>query len=503
MSANARLYGLANPSAELRERKQHTDEQGVTHIRFDQLHRGLPVFEGEAIAHVAGDDVTVTNSLAPYLNVNTGPGLNRNEAMNTVLRYISPVADYQVRDVSQWILPRGAHSVADRLVWQVAVFVANDFEEFAYWRYFIDAQTGAVLFSFNGLQTAGKPGGGGGTPYSGHSGRTMYSGDQPIDTTQQSTNNWLLRDPFRPAANGGNYACDLGNSQFLSSPCPTFSRPTNVFGNGLKDNSDRATAGADAAFGLQWTWNYYASMFGRNGINNAGRQTFSRVHIGRSYENAFWDDGCFCMNYGDGASTFYPLVSVDVAGHEMSHGVMASEANLTYAGESGGLNESNSDIFGTLVEHYASAHTTANPDSPDYWIGERIYKGNYSRKGDVYTQNAALRYMDDPSRDGASPACWSSSIGGLNVHYSSGPNNHMFYLLSHGGTSKCTGNTVNGIGNEKAARIWYKAVTDFLTADDGYAEARQAALDAAAQLYGAASAETSAVAAAYSAINVN
>ena len=206
------------------------------------------------------------------------------------------------------------------------------------------------------------------------------------------------------------------------------------------------------------------------------------------------------MTYGDGATTFQPLVSVDVAGHEMSHGVMSTEANLTYSGESGGLNESNSDIFGTLVEF----SLTGSPDVPDYWIGERIYKSNWS--GGTFTQTKALRYMDDPAKDGASPACWYSGIGNLNVHYSSGPNNHMFYLLAHGGASKCNGQVVTGIGNDKAARIWYTAMADYMTASTNYAGARAAAISAATALKGQngiGDADLAAVKAAFAAINVN
>jgi Zn-dependent metalloprotease len=140
-------------------------------------------------------------------------------------------------------------------------------------------------------------------------------------------------------------------------------------------------------------------------------------------------------------------------------------------------------------------------DVPDYWIAERATRSNYP--GGVYTQTFALRYMDDPNKDGHSPACWSSSIDGLDPHYSSGPNNHMFYLLSHGGTSKCNSAVVIGIGNDKAARIWYKALTDFMTSSTNYQDARAAALSAADALYGPASAEHNAVAAAFSAINVN
>jgi Zn-dependent metalloprotease len=273
---------------------------------------------------------------------------------------------------------------------------------------------------------------------------------------------------------------------------------TTTFGNGDKANTDPNTAGADAHFGASRTWAYYKNTFGRNGIDNAGRSAYNRVHYGVGYENAYWDDSCFCMTYGDGASTFYPLTAIDVTGHEMSHGVMSSEANLTYRGESGGLNESNSDIFGTMVEYYVNSTV----DKPDYWIGERIYRANWPTPS-TYVQNYALRYMDDPHKDGRSPACWSSSLRYLDVHYSSGPNNHMFYLLAEGGASKCNAKTVQGIGRAAAAAIWYNAICNYMTASTNYAAARQAVLGSAAELYGTGSAQYNAVAAAYSSINVN
>ena len=111
--------------------------------------------------------------------------------------------------------------------------------------------------------------------------------------------------------------------------------------------------------------------------------------------------------------------------------------------------------------------------------------------------------MDDPAKDLASPACWYSGIGNLNVHYSSGPNNHMFYLLAHGGTSKCNDQVVTGIGNDKAARIWYTAIADYMTASTNYAGARVAAINAATASNGPNSIEVAAVKAAFAAINVN
>ena len=134
------------------------------------------------------------------------------------------------------------------------------------------------------------------------------------------------------------------------------------------------------------------------------------------------------MTYGDGADNTSPLTSIDVAGHEMSHGVTSATANLVYSGESGGLNEATSDIFGTSVEFYADNAA----DVGDYLIGEKI---------DINGDGTPLRYMDKPTKDGGSPDYWSSTVGNLDVHYSSGIANHFFYLLSEGSGAK----TINGV----------------------------------------------------------
>src|SRR6185295_4433937 len=157
--------------------------------------------------------------------------------------------------------------------------------------------------------------------------------------------------------------------------------------NGLNDSS---TVAADAHYGVSKTWDYYKNVHGRNGIANNGVGALSRVHYGRGYVNAFWSDGCFCMTFGDGDNgvRFNPLIALDVAGHEMSHGVTSRTAGLVYSGESGGLNEATSDIFGTMVEFYAANAS----DAGDYLIGEKIYK--------PATTGDALRYMYNPGLDG-------------------------------------------------------------------------------------------------------
>lgn len=479
-AANLADYGLSADTTELKVRSSRADEKGLSHVRYDQFYKGVRVFEGEAITHVDTEgNLELTNSLAGNIEVEVAPKIGQEEAVKTVVNQLAVVGKHQAT-AELVVLPRGERSDIDRLTWRVRVLVENRRQETGQWDSFVDAHSGDVVWTYDSLETSASTG----------TGKTMYMGTRSV-ATDATGGTYYLRDLNK----GSTYTCDMNNR--TSGTCTTFSRSNNVFGNGVKDSSDRATAGADAHAGLMATWDYYKTMFGRNGIDGAGRRTYLRVHYGSSYENAFWSDSCFCMTYGDGASTFYPLVSLDVAAHEMSHGVMSREANLTYSGESGGLNESNSDIFGSLVEYAVNSSV----DTPDWWIGERIYRANYS--GGTYTQRYALRYMNDPAKDGRSPACWSSSLGGLNVHYSSGPNNHMFYLLANGGTSKCNGRVVTGIGRDKAARIWYKAIADYMTSSTKYAAARTANLNAAKALYGSGSAEYNAVASAYSAINVN
>ena len=184
----------------------------------------------------------------------------------------------------------------------------------------------------------------------------------------------------------------------------------------------------------------------------------------------------------------------------MSHGVTEHTAGLTYSGESGGLNEATSDIFGTLVEFHA-----ANANDPaDYLIGEEF---------DLQA-HAGLRRMDNPIADGSSPNCYSANTKNLDVHYSSGVGNHFFYLLAEGSGAKtingtahssptCNGSTLTGIGREAAGQIWYRALDVYMTSGTTYAGARTATLSAARDLFGSTSTQHAAVAAAWSAVSVS
>jgi len=459
------------------------DTLGQAHVRYQQTYRGVPVFEGEAIVHVdlaSRTVLDVTDALLGFGAIDTRPSL--------------PAAAAHGRAAEHFNLPPGLAAKSDLLVmvdngvaslaWQVrhqGDDARGPIDAIA----FVDASGRGVLRSWDNVETASAAG----------TGKSFFNGTVAL-TTNSISGGFELRDPSRGSQN----TRDMNNR--TNGNGTVFTDADNVWGTGLL--TSRQTVGVDAQYGTAMTWDYYKTVHGRNGIANNGTGAYNRVHYSSGYNNAFWSDSCFCMTYGDGdGTTFNPFDSFDVAGHEMSHGVTSRTANLTYSGESGGLNEGTSDIFGTMVEFYAN-----NPsDTPDYLIGERLYKSG----------NKALRSMIQPSTDGLSADCWYSGVGSLNVHYSSGVANHFFYLLAEGTTAgvpskTCvTGNTrvasgagsVTGIGRSAAERIWYRALTTYMTSSTSYAAARAATLNAARDLFGATSAQSAAVAAAWTAVGRN
>ncbi|MBI4913102.1 MAG: M4 family metallopeptidase [Acidobacteria bacterium] len=496
----------------------HEDELGQSHVRFHQTYQGVRVFGGEVIAHLdrEGGNLPYTNDLKRGININTIPSLGAAEALATATMdlqargaftseptaelVILPIEQERVR--SNRALQRdGEVNAVDmvrelqgyRLAYHVHTELENGADETAHTDYMIDAHTGAILRKWSTLRTTDAVG----------TANTQFSGAVSIHTNFTGTT-YELRDIFR-SMNIATYDLNHGTG---SGTGTLYTDADNVWGNGLNytgsttstTSATGQTAAVDAHYGIEITFDFFKNLFNRNGIDGAGRATYSRVHYSTSYDNAFWSDTCFCMTYGDG-SAFKSLESPDVAGHEMSHGVCANSANLTYSGESGGLNESNSDIFGNMVELYAKSGfvmpaTVANTDGA-WLVGEQL-------------RTTPLRYMTKPSKDGASKDAWSSTLGSLDVHYSSGPNNRMFFFLSQGASATSTSDYYSsyvpagftGIGPEKASRIWYRALTVYLTASSNYAAARTACINSAKDLYGAGGAEEAAVWNAYAAINV-
>ncbi|MBO1413174.1 M4 family metallopeptidase [Streptomyces sp. FH025] len=469
------------------------DKDGTRHLRFERTYAGLPVLGGDLVVHqsaagaVKSVDKAVTTKLdLPSLSPKIPADKAADQATGAVQATIGIAADKDespltaVHQTGKAELVVWANDGNPRLAYRTTVEGVRADGTPSSQLLVTDAATGQVLSTHEQVQTAAG------------SGTGVFVGNVPLTTTQSGTS-YQLKDATR----GGQSTYSLSNK--TSGSGTLVANSTNVFGNGLVSNKE--SAAVDAQYGAATTWDFYKNTFGRNGIKNNGVGATSRVHYGSNYVNAFWSDTCFCMTYGDGASNTHPLTELDVAGHEMTHGVTSATAGLNYSGESGGLNEATSDIFGSLVEFYANL--PSNP--PNYWLGELI---------NINGNGTPLRYMDKPSKDGASADYWSSSVGNLDVHYSSGVANHFFYLLSEGSGAKTingfnynsptsNGSTVTGIGRDKAAQIWYRALTVYFTSTTNYASARTGTLKAAADLYGSGSAEYNAVASAWSGVNVN
>ena len=245
------------------------------------------------------------------------------------------------------------------------------------------------------------------------------------------------------------------------------------------------------------TWDCYDALFGRDSYDDAGATLRSTAHYLSRYNNAFWNGSQ--MVYGDGdGSLFSPLSeSLDVVAHELTHAVTDYESSLIYQGESGALNEAMSDVFGATCEWYALGQPATVP-SQVWDIGDEIFTPGQG--GD------ALRYMDDPQRDGSStdyyPTRYQGSQDNGGVHWNSGIANLAFYLLSEGGTHPrgATSLQVPGIGIERAARIFYRANTVYLGSSSGFDDARLATERAATDLFG--TAEVEAVGLAWAAVGV-
>ncbi|MEV7023029.1 M4 family metallopeptidase [Kitasatospora sp. NPDC093558] len=469
------------------------DADGTRHLRFERTFAGLPVLGGDLVVHesaggaVQSVDKAITAPIAvPSLTPAIPADQAAAQAGSAVQATVGIAADADESPLTAVHQTGAAELVVwasdgnPRLAYRTTVEGVRADGTPSSQLLVTDAASGEVLSSHEQVQTAAG------------SGTGVFVGKVPLTTTQ-SGSSYQLKDASRGGQSTSNLKGRTSGSGTL------FANSTDVFGNGSPSNSE--SAAVDAQFGAATTWDFYKNTFGRNGIKNNGVGATSRVHYGSNYVNAFWNDTCFCMTYGDGSGNTHPLTALDVAGHEMTHGVTSATAGLNYSGESGGLNEATSDIFGKMVEFYANLPSTP----PNYFIGIQL---------NINGDGTPLRYMDKPSKDGNSADSWYSGVGNLDVHYSSGVANHFFYLLSEGSGAKSlngfsynsptsNGSTLTGIGRDKAAKIWYRALTVYFTSTTNYAGARTGTLKAAADLYGATSAEYKAVAAAWSGVNVN
>jgi Zn-dependent metalloprotease len=471
-----------------------TDADGTEHVRFNRSYNGLRVIGGDLVVHshngsFKGASLSNNNMARPDLSAR----LSSDQAIVEAGAHFG-TGFKGTPSTSLVVFARDAHPV---LAWEVRFTgVETKSQTPTDMRYYVDANNGKVLDFENLIETTAAVG----------TGKTLTLGSVSINTDSIS-GGYQMVDTTR----GNGTTKDNNNGSTTSTTGSVFTDADNIWGN--NSSSDRASAAADAHYGVAATWDYYKNAFGRNGIKNDGKGAVSLVHVGNNWVNASWSDACFCMRYGDGDGvTYRPLVALDVAGHEMTHGVTAAVNGLGYSRDAGGLNEGSSDIMGTMVEYSVN---NAN-DPGDWLLGEEIYINNPDG-------TKALRRMFKQNLDGASFVCYPANGFKPNndPHYTSGVANRFAYLLSEGqvvpadfgaGTTYnltpaslvCNGDAgITGIGRTKTAAIWYRAMDVYFTSSTTYPQARVATLNAAKDLYGAASAEYAAVARAWSAAAVN
>jgi thermolysin len=432
------------------------DDLGQIHLRLNQVKNQVSVFGGQLTAHV--DTQGKVRILGRFFKeaetLETSPLLDETEAIRRAKDALGYTGDFakapgaRLVILPEWIIDQRKNTSKVILTYLVELLILDGTRNTARHFYFIDAQKGEIIWHYDNLQTQLSVG----------TGYTLYSGTVNFYTFRVFTLYYLQDNTKCPGClpNPGfnpSYTMTM-NNQTNPNNGQFFANPTNIWGNGTTSHPE--TVGADAHFGMSKTWDYLYNVHGRYGIDGNGFPLKMRVHYDVNYNNAFWDSVAAHFGDGDG-TTASPLVSIDTVAHEITHGLTEKTANLIYSNESGGSNESFSDIFGTAVEFYTGIN-------PDYTIGEDWLTPS--------TPNDALRYMYNPPLDGVSIDHYSQYVPGMDVHFSSGIQSKAFYLLA---TDR---------SRNIAERIFYRALTVYLFPSATFHDVRVATLNAAADLYG-------------------
>ena len=493
LNASKKDYKLGEKSAEesFKVQKVIKDPVGeATVIRLQQMYEGVPVWGSTQVAHVGKDGVlkVVSGTVMPDLDkkekLKNKNKIEEKKAIAIAQQDLGFTPKYEVEPSAD------LHVYQNGTETTYAYVVKLNFldPEPGNYYYFIEADSGKVLNKYNTIHNAANESKAPVEPAAGATAKPVTGankigtgkgvlGDTKSINTTLSGSSYYLQDNTRGAAI---YTYDGKNRTAL--PGTLWADTDNLF------NATRDAAAVDAHYYAGVTYDYYKKTFNRNSYNDAGAPLKSTVHYGKNYNNAFWNGSQ--MVYGDGDGTTFIAFSggIDVVGHELTHAVTEYSSNLIYQNESGALNEAISDIFGTLIEYYDNRN-------PDWEVGEDIYTPG--KAGD------ALRSMSDPTKYG-DPDHYSKRYTGTSdnggVHTNSSIINKAAYLLANGGTHY--GVTVNGIGKDKVGAIYYRANTLYLTQSATFSQARAALVQAAADLYGANSAEVTAVKQSYDAVGV-
>ena len=479
---------------------QEIDQLGFTHYRYEQTFNGVPIELAVWIVHVKNDEIhSMNGKLVDQIPASIQNSISKKAAFSAAKRYIgakkykweipaeekhlkfetgNPFATYYPAPEMKYIGKSMDLNSGDlHLTYKFNVYAQ---EPLSRQEIYVDASSGDVIFVNNLIHTANTTG----------TAQTAYSGTQTIKVDSLASNSFRLRQTIN--GNGVNTYNLLRGTSYANSV--DFTDADNNWNN---VNALRDQYATDAHWGAENTHEYFQVKFGRNSINNNGFTLNSYLHYSVNYNNAFWDGQR--MTYGDGSGSFTPLVSLDIASHEITHGLTTFTANLIYANESGALNESFSDIFGAAVEFFA------RPNRANWLLGEDI-------GGAFRSLSNPRQYGDPDTYDGTN---WRQTIGCIptqnndqcGVHSNSGVQNKWFYLLTVGGSGTNTAPTpqtysVAGLGIDTAAAIAFRNLTVYLTRSSNFADARFYSIQSAIDLYGACSPQHISVVNAWHAVGV-
>lgn len=419
------------PSDQLVARRVQHDSIGMTHVRYGQRANGLEVVAGDVVVHIGADGTikSVTNATRDASGLPTVPGISAAAAQELARTKIPTAVSSTTPDLV-YVVTNAEGNI--RLAWRSDVR-----GQMLHDTVYVDAMTGAIAYRQPHIQSARN--------------RTVFiNGVAPSG---------------QPPVQGGTLAGTEG------------SPPTNQSGLFAYDNTGT-------------TYDCYKTLYDRDSYDDAGAELISYAATtaggGQGFDNAFWDGQEMVYSIGDSGSnpTFGDFAkALDVTAHELTHAVTGATSNLNYQnGESGGLNEASSDILSATCEAQRDGKVSDNT----WLVGEDIFTPN--------TPGDALRFMSDPSKDAAiyppgqglvSLDFFGDYDDSIDVHFTSGIANLFFYLLSEGGKHphNKTTFTVNGVGIEKAGKIWYRADTNYFTENTHYMQARTLTEMAANELF--------------------
>lgn len=457
MGALAGLYGVEDASREFAPGTVETSKSGYRHVRMNQVYHGLPVVGAQLIVHfdAQGAARVVNGVYQPVSGVVITPSLSVAEATAIGVADQAALGNPVGAVTEAPALVIYARDTVPTLAYQFTISYGNAKGAVGQWRYWVNALTGSILLRYNDLKSIGAPTPATGAPSVITGGILMEEGGGTNSVTGwrensgahylwSFANTWYIYD-----ANLGDYAWRSTNNWY---------------------NSDRTEMSAGR--NVEATAVYYRMIHGRNSIDDAGMMARADVH-NTGDVNAYWD--------GTKLILFDELpCALDVCGHEFTHGVTQYTADLVYYSESGALNESYSDIFGTLIEFYLqpdgrALYPGSSPGMADWLMGE-----------DTAPAVGIIRDMRNPSRKGDPSrykgSNWYTGSGdNAGVHVNSGVQNFFFYLLCEGGTGNNDGlhYSFPGIGIPAGGHVAYLALTKYSGPDTDFAASREAWISAA------------------------